>query len=130
MRRPVLQVVSPPRPWRLRSRQYRSVLELEPQNGSVSTEPRELAFMDCKSSSHSFPAGSSDNHLARRFGRIRLLPHPVTDHPPVSALGFDPVLSYPSLEEFRKLLEKKKGTIKGVIMDQGFSAGVGNVRPA
>ena len=42
-------------------------------------------------------------------------------------LGFDPVLSMPDLEEFKKLLSKKKGTIKGVIMDQAFSAGVGNV---
>ena len=33
----------------------------------------------------------------------------------------------PDLEEFKKLLSKKKGTIKGVIMDQAFSAGVGNV---
>ncbi|RXK38083.1 hypothetical protein M231_04642 [Tremella mesenterica] len=88
---------------------YKFVLELEPQAGSVSDEPRELAFID-----------------GRRLGRLRLIPHPVIDHPPVSLLGFDPVLSMPSLEEFQKLLLKKKGTVKGVIMDQAFSAGVGN----
>lgn len=45
---------------------------------------------------------------------------------PLSALGFDPVLSHPPIDEFRLLLGKKKGVIKGVIMDQAFSAGVGN----
>ncbi|EIW68961.1 hypothetical protein TREMEDRAFT_15463, partial [Tremella mesenterica DSM 1558] len=88
---------------------YKFVLDLEPQAGSVSDEPRELAFID-----------------GARLGRLRLIPHPVIHHPPVSLLGFDPVLSMPSLEEFQKLLLKKKGTVKGVIMDQAFSAGVGN----
>lgn len=37
------------------------------------------------------------------------------------------MLSHPTLEEFTKLLVNKKGTVKGVIMDQAFSAGVGNV---
>ena len=89
---------------------HKVVLELEPQKGSVSDEPRELAFLD-----------------GRRLGRLRLVEDPVIAHPPVSKLGFDPVLSHPSLDEFKTLLGKKKGTIKGVIMDQAFSAGVGNV---
>ncbi|WWC66757.1 formamidopyrimidine-DNA glycosylase [Kwoniella pini CBS 10737] len=88
---------------------YKFVLELEPQSGSVGKEPIELAFLD-----------------GRRLGRLRLLPSPVTDHPPVSALGFDPVLSHPTFEEFEGLIAKKKGTVKGMIMDQAFSAGVGN----
>ncbi|WVQ93735.1 formamidopyrimidine-DNA glycosylase [Kwoniella sp. CBS 9459] len=83
--------------------------KLEPQKGSVGDEPVELAFID-----------------GRRLGRLRLVPSPVTEHPPVSALGFDPVLSHPTLEEFQKLIAKKKGTTKGMIMDQAFSAGVGN----
>ncbi|WWC86026.1 uncharacterized protein L201_000897 [Kwoniella dendrophila CBS 6074] len=86
-----------------------SVLKLEPQPGSVGNEPVELAFID-----------------GRRLGRLRLLPSPVTDHPPVSLLGFDPVLCHPTLEEFQDLIAKKKGTTKGMIMDQAFSAGVGN----
>ncbi|ORX38520.1 hypothetical protein BD324DRAFT_577737, partial [Kockovaella imperatae] len=85
------------------------IMELEPQQGSVSDEPRELAFTD-----------------SRRLGRLRLVPQPVEQHPPVSKLGFDPVLSYPTIEEFRELLKKKRGTVKGMIMDQSFSAGVGN----
>ncbi|ORX35329.1 Formamidopyrimidine-DNA glycosylase H2TH domain-domain-containing protein [Kockovaella imperatae] len=88
---------------------HKFVMHLEPQKGSVSDEARELAFAD-----------------PRRFGRLRLVPSPVEDHPPISALGFDPILSYPSLEEFKTLLLKKKATVKGVIMDQSFSAGVGN----
>lgn len=63
----------------------------------------------------------------RRLGRIRLLPDPVLEQKPISALGFDPVLSHPTIDEFKKLVEKKKGTVKGCIMDQAFSAGVGNV---
>lgn len=63
---------------------------------------------------------------ARRLARLRLLATPVLEQPPVSQLGFDPVDSHPTLEEFQNLLSKKKGTIKGVIMDQSFSAGVGN----
>ncbi|WWD16349.1 formamidopyrimidine-DNA glycosylase [Kwoniella shandongensis] len=85
------------------------ILVLEPQSGSVSDEPRELAFLD-----------------GRRLGRIRLLPDPVTSHPPISLLGFDPVLNHPTLDEFKDLIAKKKGTVKGMIMDQAFSAGVGN----
>ncbi|WWC58329.1 formamidopyrimidine-DNA glycosylase [Kwoniella dejecticola CBS 10117] len=88
---------------------YKFVLELEPQSGSVGDEPVELAFLD-----------------GRRLGRLRLLPSPVTEHPPVSALGFDPVLNHPTFEEFEGLIAKKKGTVKGMIMDQAFSAGVGN----
>ena len=68
-----------------------------------------------------------DLTTGRRLGRLRLVPDPVTEHPPVSALGFDPVLGHPTLEEFQELIKKKKGTVKGMIMDQAFSAGVGNV---
>jgi hypothetical protein len=37
------------------------------------------------------------------------------------------MLNMPTLEEFQQLIGRKKGTVKGVIMDQSFSAGVGNV---
>lgn len=72
-------------------------------------EARELAFLD-----------------PRRLARLRLIPDPVLSHPPLSLLGFDPVLNHPSLDEFKGLLENKRGTVKGLIMDQAFSAGVGN----
>jgi formamidopyrimidine-DNA glycosylase len=102
-----------------------STLECEPQPGSVSDEPRALAFMDGKPSSES--AGGRTDEIGRRLGRIRLLPEPVLEHKPLSDLGFDPILSHPTFDEFKDLIGKKKGTIKGVIMDQAFSAGVGNV---
>lgn len=81
-------------------------MKLAPPAGS---EPQELAFID-----------------VRRLGRLRLVPTPVLSQPPLSELGFDPVLDHPSLDEFKELISKKKGTIKGLIMDQAFSAGVGN----
>ncbi|KAJ9103600.1 hypothetical protein QFC20_004756 [Naganishia adeliensis] len=86
------------------------LLKLEPQESSVSSEPQELAFLD-----------------SRRLGKLRLVPQPALDHPPISDLGFDPYLSPPTLEEFTTLLRARpRSTIKGLIMDQSFSAGVGN----
>lgn len=80
-------------------------MKLTPTDGDV----RELAFID-----------------PRRLGRLRLVPDPVLSHSPLSELGFDPVLNHPTLDEFKLLLRPKKGTVKGLIMDQAFSAGVGN----
>jgi formamidopyrimidine-DNA glycosylase len=88
----------------------RSALTLTPPADAPNQDPVNLAFLD-----------------SRRLARLRLVPPPVAAHPPVSQLGFDPMLSMPTLDEFVKLLARKKGTIKGVIMDQAFSAGVGNV---
>jgi formamidopyrimidine-DNA glycosylase len=62
---------------------------------------------------------------ARRLGRIRLRHDPATE-PPVSTLGFDPLLELPTLATFRTLLRRRTGTIKGILLDQGFAAGVGN----
>ena len=71
-------------------------------------EPLELAFLD-----------------ARRLGRIRLRAEPL-EQPPISELGFDPILSMPSLEDFTPLVLKRKAPVKAVLLDQSFSAGVGN----
>lgn len=63
---------------------------------------------------------------ARRLGRIRLCASPLLE-PPISGLGFDPIHSMPALAEFSKLIERRKGaTIKALLLDQSFSAGVGN----
>lgn len=72
------------------------------------TETLELAFLD-----------------ARRLGRIRLCAEPLNE-PPISKLGFDPILSMPDLEDFIPLVLKRKAPIKAVLLDQSFSAGVGN----
>ncbi|GBE78501.1 hypothetical protein SCP_0113900 [Sparassis crispa] len=62
---------------------------------------------------------------ARRLGRIRLCTSPLTE-PPISTLGFDPILSMPNIEEFRKGVLKRSCPIKALLLDQSFSAGVGN----
>lgn len=63
---------------------------------------------------------------ARRLGRIRLCVSPLSE-PPISELGFDPILSMPSLTEFSNIVGKRKGiTVKALLLDQSFSAGIGN----
>ncbi|KAF7784546.1 hypothetical protein Agabi119p4_711 [Agaricus bisporus var. burnettii] len=63
---------------------------------------------------------------ARRLGRIRLCASPRTE-PPISELGFDPLLSMPTFSEFLTLFRKRRGiAIKVLLLDQTFSAGVGN----
>ncbi len=61
----------------------------------------------------------------RRLGRIRLVSDPA-GQPPVSELGFDPLLDPPAPQEFIAMLARRSGTVKGLLLDQGFAAGVGN----
>lgn len=74
----------------------------------ASNSTAELAFMD-----------------ARRLGRIRLRASPLTELP-ISELGFDPILSMPTLDQFIPLVLKRSCPIKALLLDQSFSAGVGN----
>ena len=62
---------------------------------------------------------------ARRLGRIKLRRDPAHE-PPLSELGFDPLLEMPTKKVFAELLGRRTGTMKGVLMDQSFAAGVGN----
>lgn len=62
---------------------------------------------------------------ARRLGRIRLRRDP-TREPPISRLGFDPLLEMPGSEAFAAKVRARKATLKGLLLDQGFAAGVGN----
>ena len=62
---------------------------------------------------------------ARRLGRILLRDSPVTELP-IKALGFDPYKKMPTLTVFKGMLEKRSRTLKGLLLDQGFAAGVGN----
>lgn len=62
---------------------------------------------------------------SRRFARVRLQ-HDPKAHPPLSLLGWDPLLSMPSLHDFCTELSKQKRAIKAVLLDQSFSAGIGN----
>ncbi len=61
----------------------------------------------------------------RRLGRVLLRDDPRAE-PPISELGFDPLTGLPELARFRALLARRRGTLKGVLLDQGFAAGVGN----
>ncbi|MEM6368309.1 MAG: DNA-formamidopyrimidine glycosylase family protein [Myxococcota bacterium] len=62
---------------------------------------------------------------ARRLGRIRLHDELFAD--PVHAkLGFDPLLELPDTKRFAGLLLRRRGVLKGVLLDQSFAAGVGN----
>ncbi|KAK9816949.1 hypothetical protein WJX72_007331 [[Myrmecia] bisecta] len=62
---------------------------------------------------------------ARRFARVRLQADPLNNEP-LNKLGFDPLLSMPSLEDLAAALKKQRRVIKALLLDQGFSAGVGN----
>lgn len=62
---------------------------------------------------------------ARRLGRIRLAQDPLAEAP-LRDLGFDPHLELPRLREFRGLIARRKGVLKGLLLDQSFAAGVGN----
>lgn len=61
----------------------------------------------------------------RRFGRIRLRQDP-RNEPPISKLGFDPLLEMPGPATFRRLVGRRKVTAKGLLLDQSFAAGIGN----
>ncbi len=61
----------------------------------------------------------------RRLGRVLLRDEP-RSAPPLSELGFDPLNEMPALAAFRGLWARRRGAIKGVLLDQGFAAGVGN----
>jgi formamidopyrimidine-DNA glycosylase len=61
----------------------------------------------------------------RRFGRIRLAQDPLSE-PPISALGYDPLLDFPSARKLHEILARRRAPIKAVLLDQGLFAGVGN----
>lgn len=62
---------------------------------------------------------------ARRLGRILLRDDPLHE-PPLSKLGFDPLLDLPSPSVFSTRLRERHTVVKSLLLDQRFSAGVGN----
>lgn len=62
---------------------------------------------------------------ARRLGRILLRKDPLNE-PPLADLGFDPLLNPPTTRSFEKMLQQRSAIIKSLLLDQHFSAGVGN----
>ncbi len=61
----------------------------------------------------------------RRLGRIRLAREPENE-PPISSLGFDPLTSLPPAADLQRRLAVRRGPLKVALLDQTFSAGVGN----
>jgi len=61
----------------------------------------------------------------RRLGRLLLREDPLGE-PPLSRLGFDPLLDPPPPAEFRRRVLARRTAIKALLLDQHFSAGVGN----
>ena len=61
----------------------------------------------------------------RKIGRIRLYEDP-TIVPPISKLGFDPLLNMAGINYFEDFLTKRKAPIKSLLLNQTFAAGVGN----
>ena len=56
----------------------------------------------------------------RRLGRILLREDPRAE-PPVSRLGFDPLLAMPGPRAFARMLEGRKAVIKALLLDQQFA---------
>ena len=61
----------------------------------------------------------------RRLGRISFHEDPPSEYP-IAKLGFDPLTDMPSLADFRAGLDGRRGTLKGLLLNQKFAAGIGN----
>jgi len=61
----------------------------------------------------------------RRLGRIRLTEDPER-LPPVSNLGFDPLIEMLPIAAFVREVQKRSCPIKSLLLNQAFAAGVGN----
>lgn len=83
-----------------------------------------ITFQDPKNKDKVINFGFKD---PRRLARLRLVAgeDPLLEEP-ISKLGFDPVLSMPTREIFDKLVLKRAMPVKALLLDQSFSAGVGN----
>ncbi|CAI2165557.1 15356_t:CDS:10 [Funneliformis geosporum] len=62
----------------------------------------------------------------RRLARIRLVTNSPLQDDPILRLGFDPLRNMPDLKTFSGLVLKRKCPIKALLLDQQFSAGIGN----
>ncbi|PFH54723.1 hypothetical protein AMATHDRAFT_134949 [Amanita thiersii Skay4041] len=97
----------------------------KPKNASVEWPPKFMKFVLHLTAEDSKLVTEVAFLDARRLGRVRLCASPL-DEPPISTLGFDPILSMPALDEFMPLVRKRLCPIKALLLDQSFSAGVGN----
>ncbi|MCB9618699.1 MAG: hypothetical protein H6724_04500 [Sandaracinus sp.] len=61
----------------------------------------------------------------RRFGRLWVRDDPRREAP-VTELGFDALNELPSAKALEKAFVRRRGAIKGLLLDQRFAAGIGN----
>lgn len=61
---------------------------------------------------------------SRRLGRIRIVTDDPLTQPPISKLGFDPLVNHPDKDTFTALVQKRNMPIKALLLDQSFSAQV------
>lgn len=61
----------------------------------------------------------------RRLGKVLLRDDPPAQAP-IARLGFDPLKAMPDLATFSAHLGRRRGVLKGLLLNQGFAAGVGN----
>lgn len=61
----------------------------------------------------------------RRFGRMWLTEDPWS-HSRIQALGFDPLIDFPTAKALGEKLSRRKKAIKAVLLDQALFAGIGN----
>ena len=62
----------------------------------------------------------------RRFGRVRMLQNPAMLQSPIRDLGFDPLTEMLGESEFYEAMQARAKPVKAALLDQSFSAGVGN----
>jgi len=105
--------------------------------GTVSTPLRAPLLLETGTKNDMWPPSFLKLHMefengnelaftsARRFSRILIKKNPENEEP-ISKLGFDPLLELPSPKNFQSLFETRRGNIKGLLLNQSFSAGVGN----
>ena len=62
---------------------------------------------------------------SRRFGRVEFVGD-IKIHKALSCLGFDPMHEMPLLDRFYEMFVGRRGTIKGLLLNQSFVAGIGN----
>jgi formamidopyrimidine-DNA glycosylase len=61
----------------------------------------------------------------RRFGRLWVRDDPRREAP-IAELGFDALRELPPLDVLASALARRRGSLKGLLLDQAFVAGVGN----
>ncbi|KAG8857642.1 hypothetical protein FRB96_005660 [Tulasnella sp. 330] len=98
---------------------------VRPKDAQDEWPPKWMKFILHFAATDTQPAVQFAFRDARRLARIRLCAKPL-EEAPISELGFDPILSMPTLENFTVLVKKRRCPVKALLLDQSCFAGVGN----